>query len=222
MAKNVDSIYEEIKSQIINLDLLPGTKVKEEDLAKELNISRTPIRGVISRLVKDSLLEVNPQKGTYVSKIDLSKINDYIYVRKSVEMQMISKICNVITDEQIKELEEILVKQHEIIQMEPSIAKSKMFFHNDNLFHATMFKFASLEGVWKIIHTNAIPLNRARIMANLRSNPQVEKIYEQHKQMVEYLKSKDEKGAINALEYHLDGGFDGIAALVDKYNDYFK
>ena len=59
-------------------------------------------------------------------------------------------------------------------------------------------------------------------MANLRSNPQVEKIYEQHKQMVEYLKSKDEKGAINALEYHLDGGFDGIAALVDKYNDYFK
>ena len=73
----------------------------------------------------------------------------------------------------------------------PSIAKSKMFFHNDNLFHATMFKFASLEGVWKIIHTNAIPLNRARIMANLRSNPQVEKIYEQHKQMVEYLKNKD-------------------------------
>lgn len=222
MAKNVDAIYEEIKSQIINLDLLPGTKVKEEDLAKEFNISRTPIRGVISRLVKDSLLEVKPQKGTYVSKIDLSKINDYIYVRKSVEMQMISKICNVITDEQIKELEEILVKQHEIIQMEPSIAKSKLFFHNDNLFHATMFKFASLEGVWKIIHTNAIPLNRARIMANLRSNPQVEKIYEQHKQMVEYLKSKDEKGAINALEYHLDGGFDGIAALVDKYNDYFK
>ena len=222
MAKNVDAIYEEIKSQIINLDLLPGTKVKEEDLAKEFNISRTPIRGVISRLVKDSLLEVKPQKGTYVSKIDLSKINDYIYVRKSVEMQMISKICNVITDEQIKELEEILVKQYEIIQMEPSIAKSKMFFHNDNLFHATMFKFASLEGVWKIIHTNAIPLNRARIMANLRSNPQVEKIYEQHKQMVEYLKSKDEKGAINALEYHLDGGFDGIAALVDKYNDYFK
>lgn len=222
MAKNVDAIYEEIKSQIINLDLLPGTKVKEEDLAKEFNISRTPIRGVISRLVKDSLLEVKPQKGTYVSKIDLSKINDYIYVRKAVEMQMISKICNIITDEQIKELEEILVKQHEIIQMEPSIAKSKMFFHNDNLFHATMFKFASLEGVWKIIHTNAIPLNRARIMANLRSNPQVEKIYEQHKQMVEYLKNKDEKGAINALEYHLDGGFDGIAALVDKYNDYFK
>ena len=54
MAKNVDAIYEEIKSQIINLDLLPGTKVKEEDLAKEFNISRTPIRGVISRLVKDS------------------------------------------------------------------------------------------------------------------------------------------------------------------------
>ena len=105
LAKNVDAIYEELKSQIINLDLLPGTKVKEEDLAKEFNISRTPIRGVISRLVKDSLLEVKPQKGTYVSKIDLSKINDYIYVRKSVEIQMISKICKSISEEQIQELE---------------------------------------------------------------------------------------------------------------------
>ena len=222
MAKNVDAIYEELKSQIINLDLLPGTKVKEEDLAKEFNISRTPIRGVISRLVKDSLLEVKPQKGTYVSKIDLSKINDYIYVRKSVEIQMISKICKSISEEQIQELENILTKQYEIIQMEPSIKKSKMFFHNDNLFHATMFKFAALEGVWKIIHTNAIPLNRARIMANLRSNPQVEMIYEQHRQMVQYLKEQDEKGAIEALAHHLDEGFDGIAALVDKYNDYFE
>ena len=222
LAKNVDAIYEELKSQIINLDLLPGTKVKEEDLAKEFNISRTPIRGVISRLVKDSLLEVKPQKGTYVSKIDLSKINDYIYVRKSVEIQMISKICKSISEEQIQELENILTKQYEIIQMEPSIKKSKMFFHNDNLFHATMFKFAALEGVWKIIHTNAIPLNRARIMANLRSNPQVEMIYEQHRQMVQYLKEQDEKGAIEALAHHLDEGFDGIAALVDKYNDYFE
>ena len=107
-----DSIYEEIKRKIINLDLLPGTKIREEDLADEYNMSRTPIRGVISRLVKDSLLEVKPQKGTYVSKIDLSKINDYIYVRKSVEIQMISKICKSISEEQIQELENILTKQY--------------------------------------------------------------------------------------------------------------
>ena len=51
LVRTPDSIYEEIKRKIINLDLLPGTKVREEDLASEYNISRTPIRGVISKIV---------------------------------------------------------------------------------------------------------------------------------------------------------------------------
>ena len=82
MNKNVEYIYEDIKNRIINLDFLPGTKIKEEDLAKEYNASRTPIREVIARLVKDTLLIVAPKRGTYVSKIDISNINYYIYIRK--------------------------------------------------------------------------------------------------------------------------------------------
>ena len=127
MVKNVDFIYEEIKSRIINLDYLPGTKIKEEDLAKDFNASRTPIREVIARLVKDSLLVVAPKKGTYVSKIDESNINDYIYVRKSVEESVLVLVCNKITQQQIIELEEILHMQKDIMKMEPSINKSKMF-----------------------------------------------------------------------------------------------
>jgi DNA-binding GntR family transcriptional regulator len=221
LVKNVEVIYEEIKSRIINLDYLPGMKIKEEDLAKDFNASRTPIREVISRLVKDSLLIVAPKKGTYVSKIDISNINDYIYVRKEVEKSIIAKLVNEISDEQIKELEEILKEQQIIMEMEPSIVKSKKFFHNDNAFHAALFRFAGAEGVWKIIHTNAIPLNRARIMANLRTNPQVNEIYKQHLQMLESIKQKDKKKAIESFSNHLDGGFEGINELVKKYNEYF-
>ena len=221
MAISVDFIYEDIKSKIINLDYLPGTKIKEEDLAAQYKASRTPIREVISRLVKDSLLIVAPKKGTYVSKIDLSNINDYIYVRKEVEKSVIGGLIKTITPEQILQLEEILKEQKNIIEMEPSIVKSKKFFHNDNAFHAALFKFANAEGVWKIIHTNAIPLNRARIMANLRTNPQVNEIYNQHVEMLESIRAKDRKRAIQSLSNHLDGGFDGINALVTKYNEFF-
>ena len=221
MAISVDAIYENIKSKIINLEYLPGTKIKEEDLAMQYKASRTPIREVISRLVKDSLLIVAPKKGTYVSKIDLSNINDYIYVRKEVEKSVIGGLINVISEEQIKQLQEILDEQKQIVEMEPSLEKSKKFFHNDNRFHATLFKFANAEGVWEIIHTNAIPLNRARIMANLRTNPQVNEIYNQHVEMLESIKAKDRKRAIHSLSNHLDGGFDGINALVTKYNEFF-
>lgn len=221
MASNVDLIYEEIKSRIINLDYLPGMKIKEEDLAKDFNASRTPIRQVISRLVKDSLLVVLPKRGTYVSKIDVSNLQDYIYVRKEVEKSIVGQLIYTITPSQIEELEQILKEQKEIIEMEPSVNKSKKFFHNDNAFHAAMFRFANAEGVWKIIHTNAIILNRARIMANLRANPQVNVIYNQHVEMLESIKAKDRKKALESLSSHLDGGFDGINALIEKYNEFF-
>ena len=221
MTKNIDYIYEEMKSRIINLDYLPGTKIKEEDLAKTFNASRTPIREVIARLVKDSLLVVVSKKGTYVSKIDISNINDYIYVRKEVEKSVIAKLIKEITPEQIEELEQILAEQKEIMELEPSIEKSKKFFHNDNAFHAAMFRFANLSGVWKLIHTNAIPLNRARIMANLRANPQVNDIYNQHIEMLESIKVKDKKRAIESFEEHLDRGFEGIGYLLEKYNEFF-
>ena len=221
MKKNVDFIYEDIKSKIVNLDYLPGTKIKEEELAEYYHASRTPIREVISRLVKDSLLFVVSKKGTYVSKIDISSLNDYIYVRKEIEKSILAQLIKSITLNQINELEKILLEQKSIIEMEPSIEKSKRFFHNDNKFHAKLFEIANAEGVWKIIHTNAIPLNRARIMANLRANPQVSEIYNQHVEMLESIKAKDKKRAIKSLTNHLDGGFDGINALLEKYNEFF-
>lgn len=221
MPSNVDLIYDEIKSRIINLDYLPGTKIKEEDLAKDFNASRTPIRQVISRLVKDSLLVVIPKRGTYVSKIDISNLNDYIYVRKEVEKSVVGKLIYMITPSQIEELENILKEQKEIMEMEPSVVKSKKFFHNDNAFHAALFKFADAKGVWEIIHTNAVVLNRARIMANLRANPQVNVIYNQHVEMLNSIKAKDRKRAIESLSNHLDGGFEGINVLIEKYNEFF-
>lgn len=221
MVVSVESIYEELKSNIINLDLVPGTKIREEDLANRFSISRTPIRTVISRLEKDDLLTVVPQKGTYVSKINIANISDFIYVRKAVEVSVLEIVEKTLTLNQIQTLERILEEQHKIIMMEPSIEKSKKFFHNDNLFHATLFKFANLEGAWKIIHTNATTLNRVRIMANLRTTTQVEKIYEQHRQIVECLKNHNIEDAKKIFASHMDGGFEGINEVIDKYRDYF-
>jgi DNA-binding GntR family transcriptional regulator len=221
MDRSVESIYEELKSNIINLDLVPGTKIREEDLASRFNVSRTPIRTVIARLEKDDLLTVVPQKGTYVSKINIANISDFIYVRKAVEVSVLQIVEKTLTLQQIQQLNDILAQQHEIIMMETSIEKSKMFFHNDNLFHATLFRFANLEGVWKLIHTEATTLNRVRIMANLRTTTQVEKIYAQHKQIVECLKNHQIDDAIQIFASHMDGGFEGINEVIEKYKDYF-
>src|SRR5574344_17946 len=221
MANREEEIYEKLKGEIINLDLVPGTKIREEDLVNRFHISRTPIRAVILRLELDGFLIVAPKRGTYVSKMDAKQINDSLFIRKAVEATVLTSLMDTITEDQIKELEDLLQKQEEIVLMEPSIEKSKLFFHNDNLFHATLFRFMNLEGVWKEIHTNQNNLNRVRIMANLRETNKVEKVYAQHVQILEGLKEKNLDKTLEAFKAHIDGGFDGIDNVIKKYKDYF-
>lgn len=218
---SVDEIYEEIKREIINLDLAPGSKVTESFLTYKFHISRTPIRSVISRLEKDNLVVVTPKKGTYVSKITLENVSDYMKLRVIVETHVLREVCKTITQQQIEELKNIIEEQSKIIAMEPSIEKSKMFFHNDNLFHSTIFKFGNSLGLWKIIHSNAITLNRVRIMANLRETTQVENIYEQHYAMIKCLEKHDEERLVSIFTTHIDDGLEGISSVVNKYHDYF-
>src|SRR5574344_1244482 len=221
MANREEEIYEKLKSEIINLDMVPGTKIREEDLVSRFHISRTPSRAVILRLELDGFLNVAPKRGTYVSKMDAKKISNSLFIRKTDETTVLKRLIECINDEQINELEDLLNKQEKIVYMEPSIEKSKLFFNNDNLFHATLFRFMNLEGVWKEIHTNQNNLNRVRIMANLREANKVEKVYAQHVQILEGLKEKNLDKTLEAFKAHIDGGFDGIDNVIKKYKDYF-
>ena len=221
MIKSIDSIYEEIRNKIIYLELPPNTKIREEDLAEEYKISRTPVRGIISRLVQDKLLMVAPQKGTFVTRINIKEIHDYVFIRKSVELAVIKIVAEVATDEDLDALMAILDEQKTIATQEPSIEKSIAFYKTDNEFHRLMFKIAGEENVWNLVIGGVTPLNRARIMANLRDSERVMAVYEQHRKIVDMLKAKDNEAAIKAYDEHLDRGFDGLNPVIEQYKDYF-
>ena len=67
--RNKEFSYRVIKEGIMSMELQPGQTINESDLAKTLNLSRTPIREVMTKLKAEHLVEVLPQVGTMVSKI---------------------------------------------------------------------------------------------------------------------------------------------------------
>ena len=217
-----EKMYKILKEEIINCEIAPGTKITEEDLVNRFHQSRTPVRGVIAKLVADGLLEVRPKNGTFVSKINTDGIYDSMDIRIATEERIYVDILGKITDEQFKVIDEILAEQKKIIEMDSSIEKSRLFYDNDNRFHEQFFAFANKERLWAYLYECITPLNRARIMANLRENENVKEIYEAHLSMVEYLKKKDIKGLMSVFEHHLRNGFDGMESVCKKYPDYFK
>ena len=89
---NYQEIYNEVKRDIILLKIKPGESISEADLTKKYKISRTPIRDIIKRLENENLLEVRPQKGTFVTSIDLSMLYEVMFLREVLEIAVAKEI----------------------------------------------------------------------------------------------------------------------------------
>ena len=68
MAAASDKAYELLKQRVIGGTYAPGAQLKEEHLARELEISRTPIRAALRRLVDDGLATADPGRGVRVAE----------------------------------------------------------------------------------------------------------------------------------------------------------
>ena len=87
----VRSILSEIKKDIITLRLKPGEKLSENELALRFGTSRAPVREALIRLVEEGLIEVLPQRGSFVSRISLGAMQRARFVREALEVAIVRR-----------------------------------------------------------------------------------------------------------------------------------
>jgi len=84
-------VYETLKQRIINHDMKPGEPINEGVLAKELEISKTPIREAIQQLEKEGFTENIPGKGAFVSRISIQDVRETFEIREMLECEAIKR-----------------------------------------------------------------------------------------------------------------------------------
>lgn len=77
--------YVELRDRIVTLHLPPGTVLREDALMQEMGIGRTPLREAVKRLALESLVEVQPRRGTFVTEVEASDIQNITEVRAELE-----------------------------------------------------------------------------------------------------------------------------------------
>src|ERR1700761_8902396 len=80
-----DSVYKTIKKQILTHELPLGSRIKDDDLAAQLGVSRTPVREAIHSLIHDGLVEVIPRSKTRVCTLSEGDINEIFDLRIALE-----------------------------------------------------------------------------------------------------------------------------------------
>lgn len=191
-------VYRVLKDNIMCLELKPGELLSESELAKKLNVSRTPIREVLIKLKAEKLIEVKPQAGTYVSLIDWKLIEEAIFIRYNLEKEALKEACENFSEDILMEMEKCLFAQKLVAQKGDNLLE----FHNlDKEFHKLLFVGINKSNVWESICNISTHYNRMRLLAEMKLNKEF--LVDQHITYLDIIKDKNSAIIDEVVSHHI-------------------
>lgn len=209
--------YRVLYENIMTMRLTPGTAMSEQDIAVLLSISRTPVREAFIHLAQQDLLEILPQRGTFVSKINTEQISEFRFLRVTIEKAIVELACQGLPKESEDHLRHCLTEQEEYVRTKDTAR----FFTSDNHLHQTIYEGCGKSHIWQIVQDANLDYLRARAL-NVAEAEQLELLYSQHQAIIQAILAHDTKTAITVMEDHINKVVNDVAVLKHDYPDYFN
>lgn len=89
-----NGIYQKIKDDIFDFRMAPGQRFSENDIAREMDVSRTPVREALMALRREGYLEVVARSGWRVSPLDFERLEEFYELRILLEVNAIARLCS--------------------------------------------------------------------------------------------------------------------------------
>ncbi|MGO4909846.1 GntR family transcriptional regulator [Pseudorhodobacter sp. W20_MBD10_FR17] len=202
---------EALRHAILTGILPPGTKVSEQEIADTIGTSRQPVREAFLRLAGEGLLEIRPQRGTFVSKITATEVLDARFVREAVEADLIRLACQKADGENIKNLRDLLTAQ-------ANAKNAAQFMALDEAFHRAIAQIAGRARAWDHLQRLKSQMDRVRFL-QLKEFP-IPTLIAQHKAMVDAIEAHTSDTAEAEMRAHLrliEADLPSIAAAHPNY-----
>lgn len=197
-----EEIYRTLRGEILSLQLKPGQPIAEGELARRFSVSRTPVRTALFRLKGEKLVEVFPQKGTFVAPVDWDFVRQLIYMRCSVELRLCDKLCDAPSPPMLSELKKNLARQEILLRAGGSPMD---YYRIDTHFHQIYFTHCGMEDVWRIFRQFHANYTRFRLMDIQQSGLQ-RQFYQEHCRMVTLMEQGKPQPLRELIQHHLESG----------------
>lgn len=209
-----DQVFEELQRQVLTLELAPGARISEVEVAKSLGVSRQPVRDAFYRLSKLGYLLIRPQRATTVTLISPAAVTRARFIRTALEVETVAVAATVLTDADLEALEAILERQRRAVA-----ANDRAAFHQlDDLFHFEICNRSGLIFAWELIAENKGHMDRVRMLSLTFAT---ESAFQDHVDIFESLKDHDPDAAAGRMRTHLGRIVQMIEQIRDDNRDLF-
>jgi len=209
-----DKVFNDLKEAIIKGELPQGSKITEDEIAKQYGISRGPLREAIRRLEGLRLLIRKPHAGTRVVTLTHSMMEEIYTVREALEGMSARLAATRMSDEEVGELHQLLEKHESTIDQ----SQGKEYFQRegDLDFH---FRIAQASNNQWLIDLLSSELYQLLRMCRHRSSQTPErpiKALAEHKQITEAIANRDPELAEILMRRHISGAWKIVKEILEK------
>jgi DNA-binding GntR family transcriptional regulator len=205
----VDRVHRELRGMAMTFRFLPGERINEAILAKELGVSRTPLREALNRLSTEGFLTFSANNGFFRKSLDVKEIFDLYEFRMLLERSAINLAVERATDDQLAEMEKFST---ESAREEPGRSIDDLVTL-DEQFHEMLMKLTgNTQMLNSLRNINArIQFVRWLDMTERRSQTQ-----SQHKLIVSALRNRDRRECERLITDHITRRLDQIFDKVER------
>jgi DNA-binding GntR family transcriptional regulator len=209
----VQRVQDVVRDAIVRLDLPPGTAIDKAALCARLGVSRFPVSEALGRLAAEGFVEILPQRGTRVARIDLADCRQAMFIRRALEAEAIRAIvpradAALLTalDRNVREQEAALGSDH-----------GGRFHELDLELHELLLDFLGYERVRNAVEAARASLDRARLF--MCTPTRQLSTFAEHQAILAAMKRRDPVAAVQAMESHLDAVMNELVDFAGRNPD---
>jgi DNA-binding GntR family transcriptional regulator len=195
---NVIAPLDYIRDRILNFVFLPGVKISDDEIAKTLGMSRSPVREALNRLVEQGLVESRPNRGFVVKVYTRKEVADHYMLREALECLAVRMAIQSMDREKIKSIKDLLATY-------PSIMKSHdiaRFNAIDERFHDLIALYSDNVALYEALRNLHGRIRIIRRYDHLRAGS-FQETYEEHRLILKHMVRKDIRRAVKLMSYHI-------------------
>ncbi len=205
-------VYQQILDGIISLRLAPGTRLIENSLATELNVSRLPVREALRQLEREQLVVIHPNRGASVATMTARDADEIYTLRITLEALAARLAAENAGGEQIRAME---VTLDEAAGMTAS--NRERFYELGSRFHAQIVAASGNEKLVVMLRVIGHHVARLRTIQAQVSRPETREATERgHRAIFHAIARRQARHAERLMEQHVSGARDRIVSLLSS------
>ena len=209
--------YAALRRAIVTLRLRPGQSFSEQEVAQRLGMSRTPVREALIRLAEAGLVEVLPQRGTFVRKISAKAVRDARFVREAIELAVLREAVGRLPPSFFTAARELIAGQREAAGR----GDLERFLALDDAFHRAFADAIDRGHAWTVAEGQKTQMDRVRFLSLPGATP-VDRLIDQHEAILDAAERGDAAAGEAAMRTHLAEVLAALEALRPRHPDLFE